>query len=640
VTAVFTVTVTDDQGDTDTQDVTITIDGTNDGPVLETSATPVLAAVDEDAGSPVGRGAVGTQVSSLVDLTPPAGGGLDNVTDADDGAVTGIAITGTNSTNGTWWYSINGGTNWTKIEAVADNNALLLAADGRVYFQGNLNFNGLISDGLTFRAWDQTSGTAGSKVDTTSNGGPTAFSSATDTAAITVTSVDDAPVAIGDKLIVSSSTACTFATSALLGNDYDVDGASLSITAVASASGITGLALSLDGKTITFTSGSTAGTSMGGFDYTVSDGLGGTTTGHVTIDVVSTGTGNDTSIDLSSATYQASYIDYKDGNDTATGGGSGDTFIGGVGNDTLNGSSGDDLLIGGAGNDPLNGGAGNDILRGGTGNDTMDGGAGSEDLIDFSDPAVATTGITFTLVQSGSNTSFNTADFGNDKYLNIEGVIGTKFSDTLTGSSGNDIIRGGGGDDTIDGAGGVDLLDFSDATGAIGTSGTAFTFNQGTNGGGSWSTGALAGLGTDAYKNMEGVIGQGGNDRIVGGLGADTMTGGDGADTFVFDTAPNARDTVTDFQASATDSIELSLATFTALTTASGSTLLAGEFATSNGGGAGDVVGAGVHVIYDSATGNLYYDSDGGTWANRTLFAKLTITDGGTFDNNDIKVGP
>jgi Ca2+-binding RTX toxin-like protein len=138
------------------------------------------------------------------------------------------------------------------------------------------------------------------------------------------------------------------------------------------------------------------------------------------------------------------------------------------------------------------------------------------------------------------------------------------------------------------------------------------------------------------------VSGGTGDDRIVGGLGADTMTGGADNDTFVFDTAPNAVDTITDFDASNSmasgDLIELSLATFTALTTAANNPLSSSEFATSDGGGAGDLVGAGVRVIFDSATGNLYYDADGGTSANRTLFANITVTTG-TFDQDDIRVG-
>jgi VCBS repeat-containing protein len=654
---------------TASQLVTVTIAGTNDAPVLSAAATPALASVNEDAGAPVG--AVGTLVSSLVNLNPPAGG-LDNVADADSGAITGIALTGVNADNGSWWYSTNGGANWAAVGAVSDASALLLAADAntRVYFQANSNFSGTVSDGVTFRAWDQTSGTAGTTASTVTNGGSSAFSSATDTASLTVSAVNDNPVAAADRIIVSSSTLVTLSVSSLLGNDTDIDGLALTITSVGSAVGISGLTLDAANGTISFTSGSTAGATAGSFQYTVSDGAGGTTTATATIDVraVSTGNGADT-IDLSAAgTYQASYIDGRGGADVLTGGAAGDVFIGGTGNgaDTLTGSAGNDLLVGGDGNDTLSGGAGNDVLRGGIGsNDSMDGGAGIEDLLDFSDGTLA---VNFTLVQSAASTSIvnGTAGLGNnDAYQNIEGVIGTGLADTLTGSAANDILRGGAGNDTLDGAGGTgDLLDFSD-----GTAGLTFTLTQ------SSSTtsfnASAAGLGTDGYKNFEGVIGTafadtitgsassdqlrggGGNDainglagddRIAGGTGADILTGGADNDTFVFDSAPNAVDSVTDFNASGSaasgDLIELSRGTFTALSTASGSTLSAAEFASSDGGGAGDVVGAGVHVIYDSATGNLYYDADGLSAANRTLVATLTLSNpADTFDSNDIKAG-
>ena len=45
---------------------------------------------------------------------------------------------------------------------------------------------------LRLRAWDQTSGSSGTKVDATPNGGTTAFSSASDTASISVSDVNDA----------------------------------------------------------------------------------------------------------------------------------------------------------------------------------------------------------------------------------------------------------------------------------------------------------------------------------------------------------------------------------------------------------------------------------------------------------------
>src|SRR5258707_659085 len=50
---------------------------------------------------------------------------------------------------------------------------------------------------VTFCAWDQTSGTQGTKVDTTTSGGTTASSTATATSIITVSSVNDAPVLSG-----------------------------------------------------------------------------------------------------------------------------------------------------------------------------------------------------------------------------------------------------------------------------------------------------------------------------------------------------------------------------------------------------------------------------------------------------------
>jgi hypothetical protein len=156
-------------------------------------ATVVLNAVTEDAPAPA-PGTVGTLVSALVDLNPPVGG-LDNVTDPDAGAVTGIAITATD-TNGTWYSSLDGGATWTAMGAVSEATALLLAADldNQITFQPSPNFSGPIANAITFRAWDQTSGTDGTTADTTVNGDSTAFSTATDSASLTVTAVNDAPV--------------------------------------------------------------------------------------------------------------------------------------------------------------------------------------------------------------------------------------------------------------------------------------------------------------------------------------------------------------------------------------------------------------------------------------------------------------
>ena len=169
---------------------TLDLGFTNIAPVLDNTASPTLTAINEDAGAP-GVGS-GTLVSALVDLTPPAGQ-LDNVSDADS-FVTGLALTAVDNSNGTWKYSLNGGTTWTAVGAVTDDNALLLAADSdtRLYFQPNANYNGTST--VTFRAWDQSDGNAeGSTADPTPAGGSTAYSAAFDTAGITVNAVNDAP---------------------------------------------------------------------------------------------------------------------------------------------------------------------------------------------------------------------------------------------------------------------------------------------------------------------------------------------------------------------------------------------------------------------------------------------------------------
>jgi trimeric autotransporter adhesin len=145
---------------TTTETANITVSDVNAAPALDSSKSPVLNAQNEDAGAPVG--AVGTLVSALVDFASPAGQ-VDNVTDADAGASLGIAVTGVNTGNGNWWYSIDNGTNWSALGAVSDANALLLAADAntRLYFQANANYFGSASSAITFRAWDQTTGANG-----------------------------------------------------------------------------------------------------------------------------------------------------------------------------------------------------------------------------------------------------------------------------------------------------------------------------------------------------------------------------------------------------------------------------------------------------------------------------------------------
>ena len=181
------VTATDNAGNSWTTADSSNLTVANTAPVLDPGKSPVLVSVlSTSTGAP--GGVAGTLVSDLI----ATGGAIGSVTDPDGGAVTGIALTATDTSHGVWWYSTDGGANWATVNgggAVSATNALLLKADAntRLYLQlTDGSFAGNLPTAITFRAWDQTSGTAGSKVNATTNGGSTAFSADSDTASITI----------------------------------------------------------------------------------------------------------------------------------------------------------------------------------------------------------------------------------------------------------------------------------------------------------------------------------------------------------------------------------------------------------------------------------------------------------------------
>jgi cysteine-rich repeat protein len=86
--------------------------------------------------------------------------------------------------------------------------------------------------------------------------------------AVVIKAVNDTPVAIADQLTTSEDVAVTTTASALLANDFDVEGSTLSITSVRA---ISGGEVARSGTSITFTPGENyAG--MGTFEYVVTDG--------------------------------------------------------------------------------------------------------------------------------------------------------------------------------------------------------------------------------------------------------------------------------------------------------------------------------------------------------------------------------
>src|SRR6185369_10055235 len=96
-------------------------------------------------------------------------------------------------------------TTWNLVGSVSNSQSLLLAdnASTRLYFKPNTDVDTNQPGALTIRAWDQTSGAAGTKVATTSNGGMTAFSAATDVVDVNITAVNDAPVLADTALSIT-----------------------------------------------------------------------------------------------------------------------------------------------------------------------------------------------------------------------------------------------------------------------------------------------------------------------------------------------------------------------------------------------------------------------------------------------------
>ena len=164
----------------------ISVTAVNDAPVLDPNGTMTLTTITEDETSNGGN--------SVASIIASAGG--DRITDVDSGAVEGIAITALISGNGTWEYSTTGGGSWIAVGTVANNSALLLRSTDYVRFVPNGQNTTAAS--FDFRAWDQSSGAFGTKVDVSTNGGTTAFSTASEVASINVTAVNDAPIITSD----------------------------------------------------------------------------------------------------------------------------------------------------------------------------------------------------------------------------------------------------------------------------------------------------------------------------------------------------------------------------------------------------------------------------------------------------------
>jgi Ca2+-binding RTX toxin-like protein len=195
----------------------------------------------------------------------------------------------------------------------------------------------------------------------------------------------------------------------------------------------------------------------------------------------------------------------------------------------------------------------------------------------------------------------------------IRTSTGNATSETLAGDALRDAMSGNDGSDTLSGAEGKDTLGGGTGNDLLGGGMHADTLNGGkgsdTLNGGKGSDTLNGGKGSDLMNGGEN------NDELYGGSGKDTLTGSGGSDEFVFNTALSATtnvDRIEDFAGN--DLIVLDNAVFTGI----GATLGAGEFRL--GASAAD---ANDRIIYNGATGALFFDADGAGGAAQVRFAVL-----------------
>jgi len=232
----------------------------------------------------------------------------------------------------------------------------------------------------------------------------------------------------------------------------------------------------------------------------------------------------------------------------------------------INGMAGEDDLWGGWGDDVLNGGSERDLMFGDLGDDRY--------YVDEADDVVAE------WENEGNDSVYSTCSFtlsDDVESLYLQSAAGAasgtgnETDNTLIGNGAANVLYGKGGIDWLNGYADNDIL--------------------------------IAGSGNDR------LIGDAGNDKLIGEEGNDTLTGGAGSDYFRFNTALNKStnvDRITDFS-TVYDFIQLENSVFTKLGAAG--TLSSAAFR--KGANLTHALDGNDFIIYNTTTGDLYYDRDG-----------------------------
>jgi Ca2+-binding RTX toxin-like protein len=199
----------------------------------------------------------------------------------------------------------------------------------------------------------------------------------------------------------------------------------------------------------------------------------------------------------------ADYLYGTTGADQISGAAGTDIIYANAGNDVVAGGAGDDQIFGEAGDDQLSGGSGNDALDGGLGNDILYGDDGNDNLT------------------GGDGADRLEGGLGNDILsggLMADTLLGGDGADTLRGDDGDDLLTGGLGADTLIGGTGFDQASYADSSERVIVNLEAGTGQYGTAQG-------------DTLAEIERVLGSAFDDQLTGSTRAETLDGGAGADT-------------------------------------------------------------------------------------------------------------